>query len=206
MHDDADTDAEEAVDLAHPFAVALRQVIVDGDDVDALPRQRVQIDRQRRHQRLAFTGLHLGDHAAMQHHAAHQLHVEMALPQGAFGRLAHRREGLDQDVVELLARDDALLEGFGAAPELGIRQRGHLGLKRVDLGDAGLEAFNVAIVCRTKQSPGKGADHQDLGRGNAMRGAVYRARRRQRDRIIYRKCQFGLVYKNALVGVDSMRN
>jgi hypothetical protein len=34
--DDADRHAEEAVDPAHPFRVAAGEVVVDGDDVDAL--------------------------------------------------------------------------------------------------------------------------------------------------------------------------
>ena len=34
--DDADLEAEEAVHAAHPLAVALGQVVVDGDDVHAL--------------------------------------------------------------------------------------------------------------------------------------------------------------------------
>ena len=79
MDDDADGKAEEVVDLAHPFGVAAGQVVVDGDDVDALAGERIEVDRKRCHQRLAFAGLHLGDVALVQHHAADQLHVEMAL-------------------------------------------------------------------------------------------------------------------------------
>ena len=93
VHDDADREAEETVDLAHPFGVAAGEVVVDRDDVHALAGKRVEIDRQRRHQRLAFTGPHLGDGALVQHHAADELHVEMALAEGALGRLAHGGEG-----------------------------------------------------------------------------------------------------------------
>ena len=93
--------AEKAVDLAHPLGVAVGEVVVDGDDMDALAGERVEIDRQGRDQGLAFAGLHLGDHAAMQHDAAHQLHVEMALAERAFGRLAHGGEGIGQQIVEL---------------------------------------------------------------------------------------------------------
>jgi hypothetical protein len=39
----------------------------------------------------------------MQHHAADQLDVEMALPERALGRLTHGGEGRNQDVVERLA-------------------------------------------------------------------------------------------------------
>ncbi len=103
VDDDAGGHAEEAVDLAHPFGVATGEVVVDGDDVDALAGQRIEIDREGRHQRLAFAGLHFGDVALVQHHAADQLHVEMALAEGALGRLPDRGEGGNQNVVQGLA-------------------------------------------------------------------------------------------------------
>ena len=81
MDDDADLHAQGLVDAAHPFGVAFGEVIVDGDDVDALAREGIQIDRQGSDQRLAFAGLHLGDRALVQDHAADELDVEMALPE-----------------------------------------------------------------------------------------------------------------------------
>src|ERR1019366_2559700 len=41
VNDHAHTQAEKAVELAHPFGVAFGQVIIDGDDVHAAPAQRV---------------------------------------------------------------------------------------------------------------------------------------------------------------------
>ncbi len=61
--DDADGEPQEAIDRTHPVRVALREVLVDGDDVHALTRERVEVGGQRRHQRLAFAGAHLGDAA-----------------------------------------------------------------------------------------------------------------------------------------------
>ena len=123
VDDHAGGHAEEAVDLAHPLGVALGEVVVDGDDVDALAGERVEIDRKRRHQRLAFAGLHLGDVALMQHHAADQLDVEMALAEGALGGLAHGGEGRDQDVVERLAVGELGAELGGAGLQRLIRER-----------------------------------------------------------------------------------
>ena len=57
VHDDADGEAEEAVDLAHPLRVAAGEVVVDGDDVHALAGERVEVGRQGRDERLAFAGL-----------------------------------------------------------------------------------------------------------------------------------------------------
>ena len=78
----------------------MREVVVDGDDVDALAGERVEVDGQRGDQRLAFAGLHLGDLALVQHHAADQLHVEVALAERALGGFAHGREGGNEKVVE----------------------------------------------------------------------------------------------------------
>ena len=58
VHDDADGEPKEFVDLPHPFGVALGEIVVDGDDMDAAAGERVEIDWQRGNQRLAFTGLH----------------------------------------------------------------------------------------------------------------------------------------------------
>ena len=76
VDDDADGQAEELVDAAHPFRVAPGEIVVDGDDMDALAGERVEIDGQRRHQRLALAGAHLGDAAIVKDHAADELDVE----------------------------------------------------------------------------------------------------------------------------------
>src|SRR3546814_9893125 len=48
-HDDAGGQAQEAIDLPHPFGVAEGQIVVDGDDMDALAFERVQVTGQGRH-------------------------------------------------------------------------------------------------------------------------------------------------------------
>ena len=92
--------AEGAVDLAHPVGVAVGQVIVDRDDVDALAFERVEVSGQGGDQRLAFTGSHFGDFAAMQDDAADQLHVEVAHVEEAAAGFANYGEGFDQQIVE----------------------------------------------------------------------------------------------------------
>ena len=94
--------------------------------------ERVEIDRQRRDQRLAFAGLHLGDPAFVQDHAADQLHVEMALAERALAGLAHGREGRHQDVVERLAVGDLFLELLGARAQLPRRRASRARFERVD--------------------------------------------------------------------------
>ncbi len=58
---DAHGEAEECVDRTHPFGVPLREVIVDGNDVDAKPCQCVEIYGEGSNKRFALACGHLGD-------------------------------------------------------------------------------------------------------------------------------------------------
>ena len=90
--------------------------------MDALAAERVEVAGQGGHQRLAFAGLHFGDLAVVQHHAADQLHVEMAHVEEAAAGLADHGEGFDEQVVEGGALGDSLFELDGLGGEVDIRQ------------------------------------------------------------------------------------
>ena len=175
MHDAADRQAEEFVDLAHPAGVALGQVVVDRHHVHALAFERVEIDRERRHQGLALAGLHFGDLAAVQNHSAQQLHVEMPLAERTLRRLAHGRESLDQHGVQRLALLQALPELLGAGTERLVGQVDQLRLKRVDGVDLRLHLLDQPLVRGAEYRPEKcvwrlqqSAEHEDLDLGAAL--------------------------------------
>ena len=130
--DHAGGEAEEVVDTAHPLRVVLREVVVDGDDVDAVAVQRVEVRRQGRHQRLALTGLHLRDVAEVERRAAHDLHVVVPLPDDPLGRLAHGGERLGHQVVEGLALGQPLLELGRLRSQLVVAHRDEVVLDGVD--------------------------------------------------------------------------
>ena len=88
VHDEADGETEGVIDLAHPLAVARGEVVVHGDDVHALARERVEVGRQNGDERFALAGLHLGDAALMEHDAADELHAERAHAEDAVAHLA----------------------------------------------------------------------------------------------------------------------
>ena len=92
VNDDADREAERAIERAHPFGVAAGEVVVDGDDVDAAAGERVESSGKRGDERFAFAGFHFGDFAAVQHHAADQLHVEVAHVERAAAGFTNERE------------------------------------------------------------------------------------------------------------------
>ncbi len=133
------------IDEAHPLGVAAGEVVVDRDDVHAAPGQRVEIDRQRRHQGLALAGLHLRDVALVQEHAAHQLDVERAQAQRPARRLAGVGEGLGQQVVQRLALGQAVAELDGLVADAGVVERLELRLQRVDR----LDRLRVALTFRS---------------------------------------------------------
>ena len=100
VHDHAYRQAEEAIELAHPLRVALGQVVVDRNHVNAATAERVEIDRQGSDQRFAFAGLHFGDLALVQDHAADQLHVEVTHVENTAAGLANDRESFHQNLVQ----------------------------------------------------------------------------------------------------------
>ena len=131
VDDDADGEAEEAVDLAHPFGVALGEVVVDGDDVDAVAGEGVEVAGERGDEGLAFAGLHLGDLAGVEDDAADQLDVEVTHLDGALAGFADDGEGLGEDVVEGgLFGGDALVLVFGVSGCLRGRRRCAGGTRR----------------------------------------------------------------------------
>ena len=121
-------DAEHVEDRLHPVAVALGEVVVDGDEVHARARERVEVQGHGRDERLALTGLHLCDVALVQHRGAHHLHVEMPHPERALRGLAHDCECLGQQVVERRAVCEPLAELGRARRELLVGERLDLGL------------------------------------------------------------------------------
>ncbi len=134
--DKAHLHAQGLVHLPHPLAVAPCQVVVDGDHVNALVGDGVEVAGKRRDERFALAGLHLGDLALVQHHAADELHGEMAKADGAHGRLAGGGEGLGQKVVQVLAPVEPLAKRCGDREELLVGELLHAGLQRVDVGGA----------------------------------------------------------------------
>ncbi len=157
---DANRQPEEVVQPAHPLGIALRQVVVDRDHVHALAGQRVQVDRQRRGQGLALAGTHLRDLVVVQHHAADQLHVEMAHLHHAFAGLAADREGFGQQRLERFAAGVALAELFGHAAQLVVRQRFELRLQRVDPLDCPSILFDQPLVTAAEDFLEKARDHR----------------------------------------------
>ena len=146
MDDAADCQTEKAVDLTHPIGVAFGEVIVDRDDVDAFAGQSIQINGQRGDERFTFAGLHLGDVALMENHAADKLDVEVALAEGPLRGFANCRKRGNKQIVQRRAFLEPLAEQIGACPELLVRKVLNLAFECVDCRDARTKTLHSSLV------------------------------------------------------------
>ena len=168
--DRAHRQAQRHVERAHPFHVAAGQVVVHRDDVDALAFQGVEVGGQRGHEGLAFAGDHFGDVSAVQHDAAHHLHVVVPHAQVAAAGLAADGVGLDQQVVERLAAGQPLAERGRLLLQFGVGHRLVLRLQGPDGADHRLQLLDVAGVRRTEEARERALDHtayaaEDIAQG-----------------------------------------
>ena len=141
---------QSAVNLAHPFGIAFRQIVVHRDDMHTLARQGIQIGRKGRHQRLAFAGLHFGDIALMQKDAAFQLNVKSPQAKGTMCGLTAVGEGFGQKIVKALAFLGASGEFFRLGLDPLIGEGFEFRLQRVDLCDQRANRFYFAIIGGSK--------------------------------------------------------
>ena len=143
---DADAQAEEVVQAPHPARITAGQVVVDGDHMHALAAQRVQIDRQRGRQRLAFAGAHFGNFAVVQRHAAEHLHVEVTHLHHALAAFPNHRKRLGQQRVQRFALGNPVFELLGFGAQLLVVQLLERGFERIDLGDGFAVSLEQPVV------------------------------------------------------------
>ena len=99
----------------------------------------------------------------LQHHAADQLHVEVAQAEGAARGFADDRERFGQQVVEGLAGRELLAELDGPGGEVRIGQGLDGGLERVDLPDEAVVLTDEPLVAAAENA-GEPICHWGSGR------------------------------------------
>ena len=151
VDDQAHLQAEEAVHLSHPLAVAAGEIVVHRDDVDAFAGQGVEVGRQDRDKGLAFTGLHLGDAPLVKDDAADDLDREGLHAQHAPGRLPRRGKRVRQDVVQGLALRETGFEFFGFMTKLLIREPAVFFFPCLDRFRDGHDAFQFSVGIASEQ-------------------------------------------------------
>jgi len=103
MNNFTDAESQKLIDLAHPFSITGRQIIVNRYQMNPLACEGIEVGGQGGSQGLAFSGLHLGNPALMQNDPAYQLYIIMPLTQDTFCRLPHDGKGFRQKVIKGLA-------------------------------------------------------------------------------------------------------
>ena len=156
LYDQANGQPQPAVELAHPLAVALGQIVVNGNNVHPLAGQGVQVGGQGSHKGLALTGLHLGNIAAVQGNAAGHLHREVLHAQHTPCSLAADGKGIRQDVVQRFALGQLLLEGGSLRLQVSIGHGLILGLQRQHLFGDGIYLFQLPVREAAKKFFNKG--------------------------------------------------
>ncbi len=144
MNDKTDFKTQKSVDLSHPLAVTLSEVVVDGDDMNAVARQCVQICGKRCNERLSFARFHLGDPALVQNDTADELAVEMSHSENPARRLANGRERLGQNVVERFAVGKPFLEYIRLFAQFRVGKSLERGFKGIDLRNGRRDLFQFA--------------------------------------------------------------
>ena len=162
VHDDAGAQAEETVELAHPLGVATGEVIVDRHHMHALAGQRIERHGQRGHKGLALAGLHFGDLALVQDHAADELHVIVAHAQHAARGLPHQSKNLGQQIVQRLFPGLHGLPALAHAPgKVLVGQGLHIGFKRIDARNQRAQPPQIALVLAAEDFFEDISEHRD---------------------------------------------
>ena len=152
--ENADGHPERLENRAHPARVSPGEIVVDRDEMGALSREGVEIERQSRHEGLSLSRAHLQGGAFMQKHPSRELHIVMPQPDGALRGLAHRGKGLRENVVQYLSCGEPLAVFCGLVAKLPVTQCGHLALKSVD-------AFDYRRMLAIRVVPEESVQHPD---------------------------------------------
>ena len=112
----------------------------------ALAREGIEVESQRGREGLALARAHLRDPAFVQHHAADELHIEMAHLEDALAGLPADGEGFRQELVEGFPFRHALLKSRGHGLEILIAQGDDVLLQGIDHLDLGPVALKLPLV------------------------------------------------------------
>ena len=101
-----------------------------------------------------------------------ELHVEMALAEGALGGLAHGGEGGNEKVVERRAVGELGAEFVGAGAQRLVGERGDFRLERIDGGDLRPIGLQPAIVGAAENLLREVAEHPNDLSARRPRAAI----------------------------------
>ncbi len=116
----------------------------------AFSSQRVEVNRERGDQRLAFAGLHFRDFSVVQRDAADELDIEVPHADEAAAGLTHGGESGDEQVVERGALLDLLAEIDGLRRQVLVGELLHARFQFIDGRDERAYRLDLALVFSAK--------------------------------------------------------
>ena len=120
VEDTADCESEPAEHLAHFLSLSLCEVVIDGNNVNALACESVEVRGNARNESFTFTGLHLGDTSLMKNDSTNYLDGVGLLLENTPSRLSYGSKSLGENVVESLACLEPVLEFLSFSFELSV--------------------------------------------------------------------------------------
>ena len=146
----ADLQSQELMYLTHPLRVTLRQIVIDGNDMDTLAFQSIQISGKGGHQSLTFTGTHLCDTSLMQDDTTDQLYSVVLHIQNTLCSLSYGCIRLRKQIVQGLSIVQTLLVLLGLAAQFLIGKCLHRRTECLDLVHQGLNTLQFSGTVRAK--------------------------------------------------------
>ena len=146
----ADLQSQKLMYLTHPLRITLRQIVIDGNNMDTLAFQSIQISGKGRHQSLTFTGTHLCDTSLMQNDATDQLYSVVFHVQNTLCSLSHGCISLRKQIVQSLSLGQTLLVLFGLPPQLLIGKCLHCRAECLDLVHQRFNTLQFSGTVRAK--------------------------------------------------------
>ncbi len=113
--------------------------------MNTLSAEGVQVHGHGRDKGFPLSGFHLGDVAIMEHHPAHQLHIERAHIQDPAASLSHNSESLWDKPIQGLPIFDPLTKQGGVRCQLLIRNPGQPRLQFINAAHNRAIGFQLPI-------------------------------------------------------------
>ena len=150
-HGKAHGQAHKVEHTGHHLPLVLGQVFVDGDHVDALAGEGVQIGGQGQGEGFAFTSLHLADAALVQDDATLDLHREQPNGEHPVHGLPAGSKGVGEDVVQGSPPCKPFLQDAGLRLQFLVAHFSVFVFQPQHLVHQGLDAFEFPFAVVAKQ-------------------------------------------------------
>ena len=112
--------SKKFMNLTHPLSISFCQIVIDGNDVNTLAFQCIQICRKCGNECLTFTGLHFSDTSLMQDNTTNDLYTVMLHAKNSLSAFTYYGKSFRKKIIQCLALAQTFLEFSGLVSQLFI--------------------------------------------------------------------------------------